>query len=60
MLKYDDDNDHEDRDVDTKPALDPLEAIRNTLQARLTNLKNHNCKGMSLQLNKQLLIQPYI
>ena len=58
MLEYDDD----DGDVNTKPALDPPELIRNTnkLQARLINLKNHNCKGMSSQLNKQLLIQPYI
>ena len=62
MLECDDHDDHDDGDVNTKSVLDPPELIRNTniLQARLTNMKNHNCKGMSLQLNKQLLIQLYI
>ena len=31
MLEGDDDDDHEDGDVDTKPALDPLELTWNTL-----------------------------
>ena len=48
MLECDDDDDHDDGDVNTKPALNPPELIRNTLQARLTNLKNHKYKGMSL------------
>ena len=60
MLEYDEDDDHEDGNVNTKSALDSPELIRNSLQARLTNLKNHNCKGMSLRLNKQLSIQGYI
>ena len=53
---YDDDDDYEDGDVDTRIALGPPKLIRNTLQAyyqatskaRPTNLKNHNRKGMSL------------
>ena len=56
MLECDNNDDHVDRDVNTKPTFDPPELIRNILQVRLTNLKNYNCKGMSLQLNKQLLI----
>ena len=68
MLECDNDDDQEDGEIDTKLALDPPELTQNslqayyqaTLQARLTNLKNHNCKGMSLRLNKQLIIQPYI
>ena len=56
MLEYDNEDDHEDGEIDTKLALDPPELTQNslqayyqaTLQARLTNLKNHNCKGMSL------------
>ena len=68
MLECDNDDDHEDGEIDTKLAFDSPELTQNslqayyqtTLQARLTNLKNHNCKGISLRLNKQLLIQPYI
>ena len=33
---------------------------KQVLQTRLINLKNHNYKEISLRLNKQLLIQPYI
>ena len=32
MLECDNDDDHKDGDVDTKPALDPLEFTWNTLQ----------------------------
>ena len=35
----DDDDDHENGDVDTKPALDLPELTRNTLKTRLSNLK---------------------
>ena len=48
MLEYDDDNDHEDGDIDTKPTLNLPELTRNILQARLINMKNYNYKGMSL------------
>ena len=60
MLECDNDDVYEDGEIDTKLAFDPPELTQNslqayypaTLQARLTNLKNHNCKRMSLQLNK--------
>ena len=56
--------DDEDGDVDTKPTFWPTWAPKETLSKLLsTSLKlgylskpeNYNCKGMSLQLNKQLL-----
>ena len=43
MLECDDDDDHEDGDIATKPALHPNELTRNILQASLTRtLSNSN------------------
>ena len=59
MLECYDDDAHEDRDVDTKPTLfDPSE-LTTKLTSRFLSIKheNYNCKGMSLRLNKYLLIQ---
>ena len=45
--------DHMDGDVDTKPAFDPPEYMTKITSSFLSiKPENHNCKGMSLRLNK--------
>ena len=64
ILKCDDDDDHNDGDVDTKPAFWPTWAHKkhslSFYQQASTRLsvkpENYNCKGMNLRLNKQSLI----